>query len=187
MARLSVIRSMPGLFFLLLLLLFSATTAASSDGLVVRTTTGLVKGKLDTEDGGNAQAWLGIPYAAPPVGAKRFTVAAPHEPWAGTRDATAFGSACTQNLTAFKAQPDPTNSTFGEDCLFVNVWRPAAGCGASPLPVMFFIHGGSLMLGSGAEHTFRGANLSTSECVMVMTINYRLGPLGKLARGDIGK
>jgi para-nitrobenzyl esterase len=115
--------------------------------------------------------WLGIPYAAPPVGARRWQPPQPASPWTETKQATAFGSMCRS----------PSNSGTSEDCLFVNVWRPAdAGSG---LPVLVHIHGGGFFGGSGnGDNTL----LATTGHEVVVSMNYRLGIWGFLAEKDLG-
>jgi para-nitrobenzyl esterase len=119
-----------------------------------------------------ARSWLGIPYAAPPVGEKRWQPPGPVPAWPGVRGATAPGSACAQPGT------DPAGKFLvvgSEDCLTLNVYAPAVAP-RRPLPVMFWIHGGGQMYGSGAD--FDGSRLAAREEVVVITINYRLGPFG---------
>ncbi|HZF53891.1 MAG TPA: carboxylesterase family protein [Polyangiaceae bacterium] len=156
--------------------------ADASDPLVAPTVHGAVRGKKD----GDVLAFLGVPYAAPPVGPLRFK--APEAPacWEDVRDATAFGSACVQNM--------PTGGAAGtEDCLYLNIWTPAKS--GPPRPVLFFVHGGALLFGSGAQDLFfeetgniyRGQTLASEHDVVVVTINYRLAELGFLAHPSLTK
>ena len=117
--------------------------------------------------------WLGIPYAAAPVGALRWQSPQPPAPWTTTLQATQFGSECTQGA----ANP-PAGS---ENCLFVNVWAPADG--STDLPVLVHIHGGGFVGGSG-----NGDNslLSSTGHEVVVSMNYRLGIFGFLADKDLG-
>jgi para-nitrobenzyl esterase len=112
----------------------------------------------------------GIPYAAPPVGKLRWL--APEKPtaWTGTRNASAYGPACEQQLTAYPVS---------EDCLTLNIFAPANATAASKLPVMVWIHGGAFTSGSGRD--FDGSALVRTGNVIVVTINYRLGYFGFLA------
>lgn len=152
--------------------------ASSGDPLVVATDRGAVRGKKD----GDATAFLGIPFAAPPVGALRF-----HRPedvacWTGVRDAQAYGAACPQRLTS-ASLPEGN-----EDCLFLNVWTPSAEP-AKKRPVLFFVYGGVEVMGSSNQtipggvsgNTYDGKALATREDVVVVSFNYRLGPLGFLS------
>ncbi|MCP5183849.1 MAG: carboxylesterase family protein [Pseudomonadales bacterium] len=124
------------------------------------------------------RVFRGVPYAQPPVGARRFRPPAPLPPWTGTRPATAFGPACPQNPApdAFVWSRGPFEQN--EDCLYLNIWTPAATDAA--LPVMVWLHGGSHTTGFGHARIFDGTRLA-SRGVVLVTINYRLGALGFLA------
>ena len=131
--------------------------------------------------GGAAQhgalAWLGIPYAEPPTGELRWRAPQPFEPWSGVREATTFGPLCPQFAGMHVSAPE--GSVVGdEDCLHLNVWSPAAPKVSSRrgLPVMVWIHGGGNTVGGGSLHD--GSRLAGNQDVVVVTLNYRLGPLG---------
>lgn len=125
--------------------------------------------------------WLGIPYAAPPVGARRWTEAAPPVADSVVHDATAFGSTCRQQLDA----NEPASRTRqGEDCLTLNVWRRAAA--APGRPVMVWIHGGANVNGGSADPFYDGHALVRDNDVILVSINYRLGPFGFLDLSAIG-
>jgi para-nitrobenzyl esterase len=113
---------------------------------------------------------LGIPYAAPPVGALRFRPPAPPASWSAVRDATKFGPACSQS----------GDSSSSEDCLTVNVWTPAIGS-CAPLPVLVFIHGGGFSSGSSSDALYDGQKLAARGPAVLVSLNYRLGALGSLA------
>jgi para-nitrobenzyl esterase len=133
----------------------------------------------------DSHAWLGIPYAAPPVGPQRWRAPQPPVAWAGTREAVALGSPCTQYTSPFggvagKRANEPAGS---EDCLYLNIWTPrfATGqvpTGAARLPVMVWIHGGGNTIGEGGF--YNGGNLAATHRLVVITVNYRLGPFGWL-------
>jgi para-nitrobenzyl esterase len=130
---------------------------------VIETATGLVRGEATTE----GRQFLGVPYAADPVGKLRWRPPQPHPTWDGKRDATKFGNRCMQ-----EADPKPATT---EDCLNLNIYTPAR---AKRLPVMVWIHGGGNTRGAGAEYVAdRFASVSDT---IVVTINYRLGALGFL-------
>jgi para-nitrobenzyl esterase len=119
----------------------------------------------------NVYAFLGIRYAAPPVGALRWQPPSAPTPASGTVIASAPGNACPQSV-------DVSPITQGEDCLFLNVWVPTSATANSKLPVYFWIHGGSLTEGTGAQ--FDPSVLVEQNNIIVVTINYRLGALGWL-------
>jgi para-nitrobenzyl esterase len=140
-----------------------------------RTTGGAVRGlELGTAHGA-VHAFLGIPYAEPPVGDRRFARAVPARPWDGVRDSLAFGPAAMQAQTGpfAAALPGLGVDDMSEDCLTVNVWRPAAPGG--PRPVLVWVPGGAYLVGGGAEPTYDGARLAAEQDVVVVSLNYRLG------------
>jgi para-nitrobenzyl esterase len=154
--------------------------SAQEDALTVATIQGRVRGKLINE--GKVRAFLGIPYAAPPVGNLRWQAPQPAACWQGVRDATSFGPHCPQNVV-FEDMifPDPGPS---EDCLYLNVYAPAGLTPESKLPVMFWIHGGAYVGGSASEPRHNGDFLPLKDVVLV-TINYRVGVLGFLATPEL--
>jgi para-nitrobenzyl esterase len=133
--------------------------------------------------GDAAQGWMGIPYAAPPLGALRWR--APQAPpnWQGTRQALAAGDVCPQLAGPLAgASPSQTGQVIGqEDCLTLNLWAPRHSQAeiaalAQPYPVMVWIHGGGNTVGYGADYD--GRWLAADQQVIVVTFNYRLGVLG---------
>ena len=133
----------------------------------------------------NVCIYKGIPYAAPPIGDLRWKQPQPVKPWKGIRQCDTFGAASLQgDLTPgsfywkeFYQGGDPKRS---EDCLYLNVWTPAAGKPEAKLPVIFWIHGGAYMGGYGHEIEF-GGDAYAKKGVILVTINYRLGMCGFLA------
>ena len=121
----------------------------------------------------------GIPYAAPPVGNLRWREPQPPAAWSGVRDATQYGSVCTQ-ADSFIHIP---RTLMSEDCLTLNVWTPSLKPG-QPAPVMVFVHGGGFVLGSSNGSPLNGVALATRGAVVV-SINYRLGVFGFLAHPDL--
>jgi para-nitrobenzyl esterase len=113
----------------------------------------------------------GIPYARPPVGPLRFRVPERPEAWQGTREARSFGSASAQDRSL---ATDIGNRS--EDCLYLNVWTPAAD--KAKRPVMVWIHGGGFTSGSSAQELYDGTELAARGGVVVVSLNYRLGVLG---------
>ena len=135
-------------------------------------------GKVKGATAGGINAFKGIPYALPPVGARRWQPPVPAPKWSGTRQATEFGSACVQPTSKSQSVYSPTVPLkTSEDCLTLNVWAPA---NAKNAPVFFWIHGGALSGGSSAEPTYDGQKLA-ERGVIVVSINYRLGVLGWMA------
>jgi len=145
---------------------------AAAESIVVNAPAGKLQGTTD----GKLQVFKGIPYALPPIGEMRWKPPLPMKKWKGTREATQFGAACIQA----RGKPDSiyfwTLPKTSEDCLFLNVWAPA---NVKKAPVFFWIHGGALSGGSGSEPLYDGAKLA-ERGIVVVTINYRLGPLGFL-------
>jgi len=132
-----------------------------------------------------AHAWLGIPFAEPPVGALRWRAPEPAPVWEGRREALAFGSPCPQLASPFGGVVDRDRGTYAgkEDCLYLNVYAPRFAAGDVPtgeerLPVMVWIHGGGNVIGHASFYD--GGRLAVKGNVVVVTINYRLGPLGWL-------
>ncbi|MET8468358.1 carboxylesterase family protein [Streptomyces sp. NPDC006422] len=158
-------------------LVATATTAgATGDIRTVRTDKGVVRGAAD----GSVLTFEGIPYAAPPVGDRRWAPTAPAARWRGVRDATRPGHACPQ--TGVVPPVGPRSDT--EDCLTVNVTAPGAGS-SRPRPVMVYLHGGDHTDGEGAMNG--AARLAADGDVVVVTVNYRLGALGYLAHPALEK
>lgn len=141
-------------------------------GKVVETTAGPVRGL--THDG--VQSWLGLPYAAPPVGDLRWRPPQPVESWSDVRDARDYGPVCLQGPPPAELVPELHNSS--EDCLNLNVHRPVDA--DEPLPVMVWIHGGGFVYGAGNQAMYNGSTLVRRGVVLV-TLNYRLGRIGFLA------
>lgn len=152
--------------------------AVAADAPMVDAPAGALRG--EALDGVNA--FRGIPYAQPPVGPQRWRPPVAAARWDGVRDATRFGPACHQPPPRPGSIYSPAEALpTSEDCLSLNVWAPAD---AQDAPVFVWIHGGSLVAGSGREPMYDGEALARQGVVMV-TINYRLGVLGWLAHPDL--
>lgn len=129
-----------------------------------------------------SHVWLGLPYAEPPVGERRWRPPVAAAPWSGTRQALAFGSPCVQTSSPFAGiEGRPGDLAGSEDCLFLNVYAPrfepdAVPIGDARLPVMVWIHGGGNVI--GLSDFYDGGTLAARERVVVVTLNYRLGPFG---------
>ncbi|HJP52767.1 MAG TPA: carboxylesterase family protein [Pseudomonadales bacterium] len=142
----------------------------------VQTTSGALSGTTSEFDD-SIRVFKGIPYAKPPVGDLRWKSPQKPDSWKGTRDATAFGTSCTQarHTSVFVWRRE--DFEVSEDCLYLNVWSKK---NANNQPVMVWFHGGAHTSGQGHSKIFDGTELS-SQGVVLVTINYRLGPFGFLA------
>jgi para-nitrobenzyl esterase len=163
-------------------LLAGFSTMTNADPLKVKTEQGKVVGK--TINNGKVRAFMGLPYAAPPVGDLRWKAPQPPAKWKGDRDATKYGAHCAQG----RVFDDMVFQDAGpsEDCLFLNVYVPADAKEKSKLPVMFWIHGGGYSGGGSSEPRHNGDFLPTKGVVLV-TINYRLGVFGFLVTDELAK
>jgi para-nitrobenzyl esterase len=141
---------------------------------VVAVAGGQVQGS--TED--SVSAFKGIPYAAPPVADNRWRAPQSVAPWQGVRDATAYGADCAQ--APFPPDSAPVRTTPAEDCLFLNVWKPASAKKGAQLPVMVWIHGGGFVNGGSSPAIYAGDKFARDGIVLV-SINYRLGRFGFFA------
>ncbi|KQP68506.1 carboxylesterase [Microbacterium sp. Leaf288] len=137
------------------------------------TVTGRVRGFWRGEPGaGGSAAFLGIPFAKPPVGELRFAAPVPAEPWEGVRDALAFGATAQRGDPGVTLIPEP--SVPGESTLNVNVFTPVPGQTDAALPVLVWIHGGGYFAGSPASPWYDGRAFNR-DGVVTVTISYRLG------------
>jgi para-nitrobenzyl esterase len=135
-------------------------------------------------------AWLGLPYAEPPVGELRWRAPQPLLPWARTQEALAFGASCPQPASPLGGDDSAPAGTWvgSEDCLYLNVYAPAFApgelpAGSSRLPVMVWIHGGGNTI--GAARNYDGSRLASAHGRIVVMINYRLGALGWLRHASL--
>jgi para-nitrobenzyl esterase len=124
--------------------------------------------------------YKGVPYATPPLGELRWREPQPPKPWKGVRKADTYAAACLQKGVSMPGEAPPSVS---EDCLYVNVWTPVGG-GQRPWPVLVWIHGGGYSNGSASMPLYWGDRLA-GKGIVVVTIAYRLGPLGFLAHPEL--
>jgi para-nitrobenzyl esterase len=142
---------------------------AQESNPLVFTFSGPVRGTVSSL---GVREFLGIPYAAPPVGHLRWRPPVPHAPWFTPLEATQFGNHCPQPASAFGI------ASVAEDCLFLNVFTPASSDFVHLHPVMVWVHGGSFIFGESNDYD---PTAMVRDGVIVVTINYRLGALGFLA------
>ena len=147
--------------------------ACAKESIPVNTIEGPICGAVQNHDGAEAFAYLGIPFAAPPVKDLRWRNPGPASKRSGIFRATAAGSLCTQ--------PGETLGELigGEDCLYLNVWTPRTPS-TEALSVLVYIPGGGFVVGGGSLDSFDGTYLAGSAGLVVVTMNYRLGALGFL-------
>jgi len=140
-------------------------------------------GKVEGFERDGVHVFLGIPYAAPPVGARRWRAPEPEEGWDGVREATRFSAQSAQTEFAMNAMMGGGQPPCSEDSLYLNVWTPA--CDDARSPVMVWIHGGAFIWGAGDTPWYDGTNFALHGDVVVVTINYRLGAFGFLHLADL--
>ncbi|XP_065271476.1 acetylcholinesterase-like isoform X2 [Emys orbicularis] len=175
---------LPVLPCLLLLLSLLGPGSASVDGTVVLTSSGPVRGKHLLAGSSTVTAFLGIPYAKPPMGPLRFKKPVPHKPWRRVLEATSYGNSCPQQV--FSGYPGsamwlPT-TPLSEDCLFLNLWVPQPQPQVPALvPILVWIHSGGFFIGTASLDVYDGRFLAATESVIVASMNYRLGALGFLS------
>src|SRR5476649_2177238 len=167
-----------------LLALIAGGTIASAQQLrheQVRTADGVVEGVVSAD--GKVRTFKGIPFAAPPVGPLRWKPPAPAAAWTGVRKAAEYGPRCMQK--PIFADMIFQDSGPSEDCLYLNLWMPAAPT-QSRLPVMVWIYGGGFAAGGSSEPRQDGGNLS-KRGVLVVSMNYRLGVFGFFSHAELAK
>ncbi|XP_066279084.1 crystal protein-like [Branchiostoma lanceolatum] len=182
MARLSFIR-----FATVVVIVCASAHVSATDGPVVKTRYGSIQG-LYVEQG---SMFLGVPFAAPPVGDLRWKPPQPPTPWTpSTFNATKFSSACiphTGSIDPFPhglRAPPPVGNGTSEDCLYLNVFAPTIAKPGDKLPVIFWIHGGNFFQGSAMDFLYDGRFLANSTKTVVVAANYRLSALGFLVAGQ---
>ncbi len=149
------------------------------------TALGEVVGSIASE---GTHAWHGIPFAQPPTGERRWRAPVPAAPWSGVREAIVDPAACPQPAPALGGGDNPDGTQGDEDCLYLNVFAPAFPAEAVPgagdrRPVMVWIHGGGNSIGDA--RLYDGGHLAAAHGVVVVAVQYRLGPLGWLRHASL--
>jgi len=152
------------------------------DPLVRATIYGKIKGK---EAADNTYAWLGIPYAKPPVDELRWRAPQAPDTWEGVRPTEEFGNYCPQYGNFISETGEGSFGKFSgdEDCLYLNIWRPNSE--DDELPVFVFIHGGANYAGRSDLSIYDGANFAAKSRMIVVSFNYRLGVLGWFSHSEL--
>ncbi|XP_077484532.1 uncharacterized protein LOC144094479 [Amblyomma americanum] len=163
-----------------------ATGATTSNAPVVRIDSGLLTGQRIQVGGKELYAYLGIPYAQPPIGDLRFRKPLPVSPWEGVYNASSKPRPCRQLPVPLVADLTLNYSGSSEDCLQINVWLPSSACPETgscggKLPVIVFIHGGGFQWGDSALFLHDPANFVALSDVVFVTFNYRVGLHGFLS------
>ncbi|KAM9061846.1 pyrethroid hydrolase Ces2e [Sarcophilus harrisii] len=161
----------------------------NADDLIRTTESGQIQGSKISIKGidKDVNIFLGIPFAKPPVGALRFSPPQPPDSWSNVRDATSHPPICLQDVSILEkasrtAKINIPTTANSEDCLYLNIYVPDHAEKGNRLPVMVWIHGGGLVIGSASMYD--GSILSASQNVIVVTIQYRLNILGFFSTGD---
>jgi para-nitrobenzyl esterase len=154
---------------------------SASKQAVVTTKSGRLEGIVDN----GLYVFKGVPFAEPPVGALRWMPPRPVKKWSGVRPAKEYGAIAPQNLMPIPIPGGPMygNMTQNEDCLTLNIWTP--GLDNARRPVLFWIHGGAFIIGSGCESFLDGGVLPRRGDIVFVSINYRLGVFGFINLNEI--
>ena len=176
--------------FAMALFALAAGCASATGGGGAPTIATVTGGRVEGVVKGRSVAFLALPFAAPPVGDARWRLPAPVKSWTGVRKADTFSPSCPQVINPPEGRPPWTPEYLipgatSEDCLYLNVWRPA-DASVKGAPVFVWIHGGGNTEGSGSVPVYDGAAMA-GEGVVVITINYRLGVLGFMSHPALSK
>jgi len=148
----------------------------------IKTQQGQITGQLEYKDTIGTCSYKGIPYAQAPVGELRWQAPHPIAPGQSPLTAHSFSPDCIQSKFLRDVQYISQAQSNSEDCLYLNIWRPTK---PGKYPVMVWIHGGTLLLGSGALNIYQGTSFAARQEVIIVTLNYRLGPFGYLSHADL--
>ncbi len=181
-SKLAVVPSLCLFIFSLQSAVAQANPAGPVAAPTVRTSDGSVRGVTE----GEVSSFKGIPFAAAPVGDNRWRPPQSLPPWQGVRDATKFGADCAQMGFTPGTRTMSMSPTSSEDCLFINVWRPAGATPGAKLPVMFWIYGGGFTGGSSSSAFTSGTHFA-EQGVILVAANYRVGRFGFFAFPGLSK
>jgi para-nitrobenzyl esterase len=156
-----------------------ATGCARADELSpVKTSSGVVRGVRE----GDVVVYKGVPFAEPPVGALRWRAPRPARQWTGVLEVRDYKPQCSQVGPPLPTMPvEPVS----EDCLYLNIWAPAAAAKGTKLPVMVYLHGGAFRFGSPSTPLYYGHKLASTHRVITVNLAYRVGPLGFLVHPEL--
>lgn len=157
-----------------------AVTASLSSAAPAAPVATIDSGKVEGKIEAGIASWKGIPFAAPPVGGLRWRAPQAVQPWSGVRQATSYAADCMQ--LPFPSDAAPLGTKPDEDCLYLNVWKPADAKGK--LPVLVWIYGGGFVNGGSSPPTYSGAELA-KQGVVVVSFNYRIGRFGFFAHPQL--
>lgn len=167
-------------------LIIAGLTAAAMTTASAQTTIKLDSGRINGAVlPSGVRAWLGVPYAAPPVRELRWRAPQPVAPWSGVFHADRKGPECIQLLRRKDINHYFGEEATSEDCLYLNVWAPAKTSAKARLPVIVFIHGGGFTVGSSGMALYGGENVAVRGEAIFVNMNYRLGILGYMAHPEL--
>ena len=172
-------RRRPPIFRMTFLTMAAAAGLAAAlpaSALVAQDAVKISSGQIHGAVVGQVASFKGIPFAAPPVGDLRWRPPQPVQPWTGVRETVAYGPGCIP----FGGGGNQQSPAPSEDCLYLNIWKPANAAPGAKLPVMFWLFGGAFRTGSASSPNFDGSNFAKQGVVLV-TMNYRTGRLAQFA------
>jgi len=165
-----------------LLLAVTALAAPLAGAAAMNPRVEIDSGKIEGKVEDRVASWKGIPFAAAPTGNLRWRAPQPVAAWTGVRQASAYGADCMQ--LPFPSDAAPLGTAPSEDCLTLNVWKPADAPAKTKLPVIVWIYGGGFVNGGSSPPTYSGAELA-KQGALVVSFNYRIGRFGFFAHPQL--